>query len=323
MRKLAVLLCLLANPALAQDKISFGLDWKAEAEYGGYYQALATGLYAQRGLDVAIRQGDPQSNQIQLLIAGRLDFAIASNSFLALNLVEQHIPFVAIAAIFQKDPAALIAHPGQGNDSFEALRGKPIMIAAASRAGWWAFLRARFGYTDSQIRPYTFNFAPFLADPRAIQQGYVTSEPLSIRDATGTAPVVLLLADAGFDGYGSLIVTGRSTLAARHDVAQRFIDASIEGWRSYLHDDPAPANALIKHENPEMTDALLAYGRDALNQRGIVESGDAGTLGIGAMTDARWAAFQASVQGQDLFPAGLDVRQAYTLDLIGKQADGR
>ncbi len=318
MRLLACLLaCILsALPASAQDKISFGLDWQAEAEYGGYYQALATGLYAKHGLDVAIRQGGPQVNQAQLLVAGRLDFAIASNSFIALNFVQQGIPFVAVAAMFQKDPAVLIAHPGQGNDSFEALRGKPIMIGASTRVGWWAFLRARFGYTDSQIRPYTFNFAPFLADPHAIQQGYVTSEPLSIHDASGTEPVVLLLADAGYDGYGSLIVTGRRMLADRHDVAQRFIDASIEGWRSYLSGDPAPGNALIKRDNPEMTDTLLTYGRDALKQRGIIESGDALALGIGAMTDARWAAFLASVQGQGLFPGDLDVKQAYTLDLI-------
>ncbi len=153
------------------DRVAFGLDWKAEAEYGGYYEAVATGIYAKRGLDVAISQGGPQVNHTQLLLAGRLDFNIASNGYLALNLTQEALPFTAIAAMFQRDPAILLAHPGAGNDSFEALRGKPIMIGADTRTGWWNFLRARFGYTDAQIRPYAFSLAPFLADKQAVQQG--------------------------------------------------------------------------------------------------------------------------------------------------------
>jgi NitT/TauT family transport system substrate-binding protein len=293
--------------------VAFGLDWTAEAEYGGYYQAQATGIYARHGLDVAIRQGGPQANQTQLLLAGRLDFSIASNSFLALNLVREKIPFRAVFAAFQKDPAVLIAHPGQGRDTFEALRGQPIMLGADSRVGWWAFLRDKYGYSDAQLRPYTSNLAPFLADPRAVQQGYLGSEPFVIRQQAGFDPVVLPLSDAGFTGYGSLILASDQTIDGRADLVQRFLDASAEGWRSYLHDDPAPANAAIKRDNPEMTDALLAYGRSAIIEHGVVESGDAETLGIGAMTDARWSAFLAQVGAAY---AGLDVTKAYTTKFV-------
>jgi len=300
--------------------VAFGLDWKAEAEYGGYYQAVATGLYARHGLEVTIRQGGPQVNQTQLLLAGRLDFSIASNGYLALNLAQEALPFTAIAAMFQRDPAVLLAHPGQGNDSFEALRGKPIMIGADTRAGWWNFLCARFGYTDAQIRPYTFNLAPFLADPRAVQQGYLGSEPFAIRREAGFDPVVLLIADAGFSGYGSLITASTKLLAEKPELAQRFLDASIEGWYSYLYGDPAPANALMKRDNPEMTDALLDYGRTVLRDRGIVDSGDTLALGIGAMSDARWEAFFQSMAGQGLYPPALDYKRAYTLRFVNKGA---
>lgn len=315
---LSLLLIPLAWSAHGQDRVTFGLDWKAQAEYGGYYQAVATGIYARHGLDVLIRQGGPQVNQAQLLLAGRLDFNLTSNGYLALNMAREGLPFTAIAAFYQKDPSVLIAHPGQGNDSFEALRGKPIMIGADTRAGWWNFLRARFGYTDSQIRPYTFNAAPFLADKRAVQQGYLGSEPFSIREAAGFDPVVLLLADAGFDGYGSLITASDKLLAERPGLAQRFIDASIEGWYSYLYADPAPGNALIKRDNPEMTDALLAYGRAAMKDRGIVDSGDTERLGIGAMSDARWESFFRSMAAQGLYPADLDWRRAYTLRFVNR-----
>lgn len=305
-----------AAPALAADKISFGLDWKAEAEYGGYYQAAATGLYAKHGLEVTIQQGGPQVNHTQLLLAGRLDFNICSNSFLAMNFVKERIPFRTVAAMFQKDPSVLIAHPGQGNDSFAALKGKPIMISADTRVGWWNFLRARFGYSDSQIRPYTFNLAPFLADRKAIQQGFLGSEPFSIKQAAGIDPVVLLIADAGFTGYASLIAASDRKIAEQPDLVQRFVDASIEGWVSYLDGDPAPGNALIKKDNPEMTDALLAYGRGALKQNGILQSGDAARDGIGAMTAARWQAFYGATKAEGLYPADLDVTRAYTLAFV-------
>ena len=304
--------------ARAEDHVAFGLDWKAEAEYGGYYQALATGLYRHHGLDVAIRQGGPQVNQTQLLLGGRLDFTISSNSFLALNFVQQKLPFVAIAAMFQKDPSVLIAHPGQGHDSFAALRGQPIMIGADTRAGWWNFLRAKFGYSDSQSRPYTFNLAPFLHDKAAIQEGYLGSEPFSIEEASGEKPVVLLIADAGFAGYGSLIATSRKLAEKNPDLVQRFIDASIEGWYSYLYGDPAPGNALMRKENPEMTQALLEYGRLVLKQHGIVDSGDTLKLGIGAMTGARWLEFFQSMQQAGLYPKDLDWRSAFTLRFVDK-----
>ncbi|HVZ07381.1 ABC transporter substrate-binding protein [Rhodopila sp.] len=321
MRRLAAMLILLLAPFAAQanDKITFGLDWKAEAEYGGYYQALATGLYQKAGLDVTIRQGGPQVNHTQLLLAGRLDFNITGNSFLALNFVKENIPFRAVAAMFQKDPAVLIAHPGQGNDSFTALKGKPIMISGDTRVGWWNFLKAKFGYTDSQIRPYTFNLAPFLADPKAVQQGYLGSEPFSIQQATGQQPVVLLVADGGFKGYSSLIATSDKLIKDKPDLVQRFIDASILGWVSYLNGDPAPGNALILKENPEMTQALLDYGRTALKTNGILESGDAAKLGIGAMTDERWAAFYRTTVEWGLYPKDMDVTKAYTLQFVNRK----
>ncbi|MBN8872917.1 MAG: ABC transporter substrate-binding protein [Rhodospirillales bacterium] len=308
-----------AVTAHAADRISFGIDWKAEAEYGGYYQALATGIYAKHGLDVTIRQGGPQVNQTQLLLAGRLDFTICSNSFLALNFVKESIPFRTVAAMFQKDPSVLIAHPGQGNDSFAALKGKPIMISGDTRVGWWNFLRAKFGYSDSQIRPYTFNLAPFLADKKAIQQGFLGSEPFSIKQATGEQPVVMLVADAGFQGYASLIATSNQMIAQKPDLVQRFVDASVEGWYAYLNGDPAPGNALIRKENPEMTDALIAYGREALKANGILTSGDAAKDGIGAMTAARWQAFYDATKSEGLYPAGLDVGSAYTLQFVNKR----
>jgi NitT/TauT family transport system substrate-binding protein len=320
MLRLAAILCLLlCGAARANDKVTFGLDWTAEAEYGGYYEAVATGIYAKHGLDVTIRQGGPQVNHTQLLLAGRLDFNISSNSFLALNFVKENIPFRAVAGMFQKDPVVLIAHPGQGNDSFPALKGKPIMISADSRVGWWTFLKAKFGYSDGQIRPYTFNLAPFLADKGAIQQGYLGSEPFSIEQEGHFEPVVLLMADVGFKGYASMIATSDKKIEQQPDLVKRFVDASIEGWYSYLYGDPAPGNALIKQANPEMNDALIAYGIRSMKAHGILDSGDASTLGIGAMTAERWAAFYQATSDAGVYPKGLDVTKAYTLRFVNQK----
>ena len=318
---IGALLCVaglaLARAAPAQT-VSFGTDWKAEAEHGGYYQAIATGIYRHYGLEVTLRQGGPQMNQAQLLAAGRLDFMIATNSFIPLNFVQQNVPMVAVAAIFQKDPSVLIAHPGQGDDSLAALKGKPIMIGSDTRIGSWIFLKQKFGYTDDQIRPYTFSVAPFLADPKAIQQGYLSSEPFTIEQA-GVKPTVLLIADAGYSSYSSLIETSDRLVRDNPDLVQRFVNASIAGWQSYLYGDPGPANALIKRDNPEMTDALLAYGIAKIKEYGIVDSGDAKKYGIGAMTQARWQDFFDTMSSAGVYPKDMDFKKAFTLAFVDKK----
>ncbi|MFO1190348.1 MAG: ABC transporter substrate-binding protein [Alphaproteobacteria bacterium] len=309
-------LCL-ATDVAGEDKVSFGTDWRAQAEHGGFYQAQAEGIYRRYDLEVDIRQGGPQVNHALLLAAGRLDFNMTPDSFGPLNFAREGVPAVAVAAMFQKDPKVLIAHPGAGHDSLPQLKGKPIMIGSDTRAGVWLFLKARFGFTDDQIRPYTFNVAPFLVDRNAVQQGYLSSEPFLI-EQQGIKPVVHLFADYGYSSYAAIIQTSTRLVDGNPDLVQRFVNASIEGWYSYLYGDPAPANAIIKRQNPDMTDALLAYGRDKLRAHGVVDSGDSLVSGIGAMTDERWQSFYAVMAEQGLYPRDMDWRKAYTLRFVNK-----
>ena len=307
-----------AFPAQAVDSITFGTDWRAQAEHGGYYQAKALGLYEAAGIEVTIRQGGPQVNHSQLLAAGRLDFGMSPNSFIPLNFAFQEIPVVSVAAMFQKDPAVLIAHASQGHTQLADLRDEKIMISPDTRIGFWRFLKVRYGFTDDQITPYTFNVAPFLADPTSVQQGYLTSEPFVIGE-TGIEPKVFLLADSGYASYAAVIQTSQRLIDRNPDLVQRFIDASIKGWYSYLYADPSPANTLIKQENPDMSDEQLAYSHEMLRRYGLVDSGDAALEGIGMMSRARWKAFFEVMAEDNIFPNDLDYARAYTLDFIGKR----
>ncbi len=299
------------------DQVSFLTNWRAQAEHGGYYQAVATGIYQRHGINCEVRMGGPQINNSQFLLNGRVDFSMSGASQ-ALSYARENLPALCIGAIFQKDPQVLIAHPGVGNDSFEQLRGKPILVSGGARIGYWPFLRARFGYTDEQMRPYTFNMAPFLADRNVVQQGYLTSEPYAIRRA-GVNPVVLLIADAGYEPYSTTIDVRKQTVDEKGDMVQRFVNASIEGWYSYLYGDPAPANALIKRDNPDMDDDKIAYAIQAMKDHGIVVSGDAERLGIGAMTDERWERFFRSTVQYGLNPDGMDFRKAYSLRFVNQR----
>lgn len=309
---------LLVHQARAADKVTFGLDWVAEPEYGGYYQALATGIYKKYGLDVRIVEGGPEVNNAERLVGGRLTFDITSNSFLALNFVQEGIPFVAVAAGFQKDPDILMAHAGVGDDSFADLKGKPIAVSSGTRASWWLYLKAKYGYSDSQLKAYGFSLTPFLTNPHAIQEAYVTSEPYLVHQQTGKWPVVLMLPDAGFNGYASLIATSEKLVKTNPGLVQRFVDASIQGWYSFLYGDPSPAFAAILKANPDMTPGLLHYGYEQLKQRGIVDSGDAKTLGIGAMTNARWKSFFDQMAATGLYDKNMNYKAAYTLQFVDK-----
>jgi NitT/TauT family transport system substrate-binding protein len=298
------------------NKIRFVTDWKAQAPQGGFYQAKALGLYAAQGLDVEIIQGGPSVNVPLLLGSNEADFGIGSNSFIPLNIVQAGIPATVVAAIFQKDPQVLITHPREDVRSIADMKGKPIMISDAGVGSHWIWLKARFGFTDRQIRKYTYNLAPFLADPRAIQQGYVTSEPYEIEKASGIAPQVFLLADQDYPSYGTLILASDRRIQANPEQVRAFVAASVAGWKAYLTGDPTPGNALIKADNPEMTDDVLLHAIAEMNRYRLATAGDAETAGIGVMTEARWKSFFETMSADGVYPASLDWRRAYALDFL-------
>lgn len=310
------------NKARAADegglrKFVFATDWKAEAEQGGFYQALATGLYAKHGLDVVLRQGGIGMDPQQLLAAGAIDGAIGSNGFFPLNLIEAGADVVSVAALFQKDPFILMSHPEANIATLADMKGKPIMLGAPSVNGIWRWIAKRYGFQDAQIRKYTFNLAPFLVDKGAIQQGYVTSEPYTAQKA-GVTPKVFLLADNGWLSYGELIMVRGPVLRERPQVVKAFVEATIEGWYSYLYGDPSPGNALIKKDNPDMDDATLAFAVKAMRDYGVIDSGEAKTRGIGAMSPERWQAFVEQVKGLGLYKADLDWRRGVDFSLVNQ-----
>ena len=315
-RTLALLLVLAAPLAWAQApaRLVFGTNWLAEAEHGGFYQAVAEGTYRKYGLDVTIKMGGPQVNPLQLLVAGQLDVAMGDD-LQTLAALEQGLPITTIGATFQKNPTVIIAHPGVA--SLAELKGKPIAVGAVSNTTFWPWLKEKYGFTDAQKRPYGFSVQPFLADKTLSQQGYVTSEPYTIEKA-GIKPAVFLLADLGYSPYAETLVVKNTTVRERADVLKRFLRASAEGWKSYLA-NPAPAHALIKRDNPEMTDELLAYGHRKLREYAIVTGGDASTQGLLGMTAARWQRTIDFAQSAGLTKPGFDYRPAYTLE-IGKDA---
>jgi NitT/TauT family transport system substrate-binding protein len=319
--RLVLALALALAPASAQalDKVSFGTNWLAEAEHGGFYQALADGTYRHYGFDVTIVPGGPNVNNRLLLPVGKLDFYMSANSLQSFDAVAQNIPTLAVAAMFQKDPQVLMAHPDQGIDKFEDLKQLTLFVSKEGLASYFQWLKADFGFSEAKVKPYTSNPQPFLADRRSAMQGYVTSEPYAIEKQAGFKPKIFLLADQGFDSYSTLVETRMDLVASKPDLVQRFVDASIIGWTRYLYGDNAAANALIKRQNPEMTDELLNYSITKMKEYGIVDSGDAASLGIGAMTAARMNSFFSKMVRAGVVKPSIDVGKAYTLQFVNRK----
>ncbi|HWH81353.1 MAG TPA: ABC transporter substrate-binding protein [Burkholderiaceae bacterium] len=297
----------------ADEKFVYITNWFAEAEHGGFYQAVATGLYKKAGLDVTIKMGGPQVNIFQLMAAGQADCVMGSSDLQIMQQRENGLPIKSVAALMQKDPQVLIAH--EDVKTFEQLKGKTILIAASANQGYWPWVKAKYGLTDAQTRPYTFNIQPFVADKNTVQQGYITSEPYAIQKA-GVKANVLVLGDVGYPAYATTISCMDKTLADRKAAVAAFVKASAEGWKSYLA-DPAPANTLIKKDNPEMTDDQLAYSVGKLKESGLIGGGDAAKLGIGVMTDARSkASYDFMVSAKLLDPAKVKLADTWTDEFI-------
>lgn len=314
----ALVMAAFTGGAMAQDKVTFATNWLAQAEHGGFYQAIADGTYAEYGLDVTIMPGGPQSPGRPLLISGQVQFYMGGSGG-AINAVKEGIPTITLASIFQKDPQILMAHPDEGFDTFESLaNASKIIMGADGFAGYYVWMKAKWpAFVDEKYEPYQFNPASFLADPKAVQQGYLTSEPYEIEKQAGFAPVVYLIADQGeYNGYSTTIEAMKPWVDANPDIAKRFVEASIIGWTNYLYGDNAAANELIQADNPEMTDEQIAYSIAKMKEYGIVVSGDAETKGIGCMTDERWQSYYDAMAAIGLYDTGIDVKQAYTTEYV-------
>ena len=310
---------LVANAALADGhltEVSFGTNWVAQAEHGGFYQSVADGTYNECGLDVTIIPGGPQVNNRALMLAGRMDFHMGGDLLQAFSAAQENIPVVNLAAIFQKHPQVIVAHPGEA-DSWEELKDLTLLIGDNGFQSYYQWMIAAHGFTAEQRQPYTFNPAPFLADKRVGMQGYLSSEPFLVKKEGGFDPNVFLIADAGYSSYATTIEAMQQTIDERPEVVKCFVEGSIKGWYNFLYGDNAGAIALIKEANPEMGDDKIAYAIGKLTEWGIVDSGDTETMGIGVITDAKVEDFYNKMVEAGVVDAGIDYKKTYTTQFVG------
>lgn len=307
---------LLPVQAQALEAVVFATDWKAQAEQGGFYQAKALGLYEKAGLDVTLRGGGPGVNIPQLLGAGAIDFGMGSNSFIPLNMVRAGVPAKAVMAAFQKDPQVLITHPRDDISTLADIKERPVMIADASVNAFWVWLRAKYDFSDRQIRKYTFNLAPFLVNKEAIQQGYVTSEPYTIATRGGFEPQVFLLSDYGYPSYAAMVLAQNQLIEQRPELVQAFVNASIEGWQSYVYGDPTPGNQLILAANPDMRQDIIDQAIEQIRSRAMLASSDTEKNGLGAMSRARWQSFFTTMSENGVYRKSLDWQNAFTTKFV-------
>lgn len=316
----ALLLTGTAGQALALETVSFGTNWLAQPEHGGFYQSVADGTYEACGLEVTILQGGPQVNNRALLLAGKIEFNMGGNMLEAFSALDENIPLKVIAASFQKEPQVLMTHPDQGFDSWESLKdADQYILGDQGFQSYFQWMITEFGFDASKRVPYTFNPAPFIADPKSVQQGYITSEPFAVEKEGGFKPNLFLIADYGFDTYSTTIEAMTATIEENPEIVKCFVEGSIKGWYNYLYGDNAAANDLIKKDNPDMSDEQIAFSIEKMKEYGIVDSGDTETMGIGAMTDARMQSFYDKMVKAGVVKDGLDIKATYTLDFVNQK----
>ncbi len=297
-------------------EVKFGTNWVAQAEHGGFYQSVADGTYEECGLSVEIMPGGPQVNNRALMLAGRIDFHMGGDLLQAFSAVKEGVPVVSVAAIFQKHPQVIVAHPGEA-ESWDDLKNLTLLIGDNGFQSYYQWMIAEHGFTADQREPYTFNPAPFLADKKKGMQGYLSSEPFLVEKEGGFTPNVFLIADAGYSTYATTIEAMADTIADKPDVVKCFVDGSIKGWYNYLYGDNAAANAMIQEANPEMTADKIAFAIEKMLENGIVDSGDAETMGIGVITDAKVEDFFNKMVSAGVIEADVDWKAAYDTQFVG------
>lgn len=291
--------------------ITFGLPWYAKAEHGGFFQAKATGIYEKYGLKVNIKEGGPKINNLQLLVAGKHDIT-SGYPIQAINGVHEGLPVTTVAAWFQKDPQVIITQ--SEINSLDELKGGTILVANYAENTYWPWLVEQYDFTDSMKRPYTGGIQRFMVGEVDAQQGYVTNEPYTISEK-GKDFNVFLMADLGYPPYTQTFQVKPSLVENDPELVKDFVQATAEGYESYF-ENPEPANELIQKVNPEMDQERIDYSIEKMKEYNILTSGAAGKNGIGWMTDERWKKTYDFMVRNDLVPADVDYKKAYTLEFL-------
>jgi NitT/TauT family transport system substrate-binding protein len=315
----ALMTVTLAPAAMAQNvAVKFGTNWVAQAEHGGFYQAVADGTYAACGLDVTILPGGPQVNNRALMLTGEVQFNMGGSTLDVFSSAQEGVPVVAVASAFQKDPQVIVTHPGFAKSFEDLTKLDKILISDGGVLTFWAWMLKAYAFKPEQREVYTFSAAPLLANPTWGMQGYLSSEPFAVEKEAGFKPDVWLIADAGYTAYSTTIETMADTIANSPEVVQCFVDGSAKGWYNYIYNDNSAANAMIKADNPDMSDEAIAYAVESMKANGIVDSGDTLTMGIGAMTDAKMDDFFKKMVDAGVVAADVDYKSAYTTQFVNK-----
>ncbi len=309
----------LASGALASrakaalPKIRVMTNYFASAEQGCFFQAKATGMYEQAGLDVDVLPGNPQFNAVQMLVAGEIDVLMGKDIQVLVGL-EKGVPTLGICALFQFDSTVVITRANV--KSLAELRGRKIMVASSGRTTYWPWLKAKYGYSEDQMVPYTGNLQPFFADTDVAVIGVATGEPYRIRKQVPDMNE-FLLAKEGYPPYGAPLVTTPAFLASHREALEVFVRTTMEAWNSYFN-DPNPAFAAIKKESPSLEPDNLTFTVDVMRRTGQVASGDALTMGLGAMTAVRWEKTRDFLVRSGLLSPNTPWRQAFTTAIMEK-----
>ena len=285
-------------------------NWYAEAEYGGYYQALAKGYYKEAGLDVRIQQGGPGAYPVQKIAANQVQFAVARSDDIILA-ARQKLPVLMLSAQLEHDPQIICLHDQSPVHGFAGLGGRSIMAEPGS--AWISYIQKKYRVVINTI-PENYGNAQFLADPNFIQQGFITNEPF-IFDRLKVPNRFLLISDSGYDPYRALC-TNQAYARDHPDVVRAFVQASIRGWADYLHGDPAPATALISKDYAESTPEVLAFAREKILHYQVAAGDPAKGERIGLITRKRLAEQIAILKDLGLLTEPVTVDQVATFDFL-------
>ncbi len=302
---------------LALESVSFGTNWEAQAEHGGFYQSVADGTYEECGLDVEIVPGGPLVNNRAQMLAGRMDFHMGGNMLQAFDAIEEDIPLIVVGTAFQKSPQVIISHPGVADTWEELQELDTLLIGDGGYVSYYQWMMNEFDFTEEQRSPYTFSIAPFLADENVAMQGFLSSEPYAIQQEAGFEPNIFLLDEYGFGGYATTIETMVETVEERPEVVECFVNGSIRGWYNYLYGDNTAANEMIMADNEEMTQERIDFAIEMMIEEGIVDSGDALEFGVGVITEAAVEEFFDTMVAAGIVNDDVDWRASFTTEFVG------
>ncbi len=251
-----VVLLGLTGTAPALEKVVLQLKWRHQFQFAGYYAAISQGYYRDAGLDVTLREAEPNEDPLENVLDGKAQYGVGTSNVMVARAEGK--PVVVLAVIYQHSPFVLLVSESSNAKDLHDLAERPIMMEPDAAELIAYFQNEGIDPKKLHVIAHSFDVRDLISGKAAAMSAYSTDEPYHMKHM-GAEYLVFTPRAGGIDFYGDNLYTTDAEIKAHPERAKAFLEASLKGWRYALQHREEMVDLILKNYNRGKTREQLEF----------------------------------------------------------------